>query len=241
MKSRSGRYLILGAVVVLFFGFWSQYFLSTKLSPQEWAVKQLSISALSPDSVWDQEFLAQEPVMREKLVQFEKGELCKSLKELDNKKLTHQQMLGYLKEGGFACIERPLAANPSEHPLRYLKIDNTITQNLKDKGIAYQEICWDRRQPECAIRIKRDGFPLNRRSMPHSSKAVLRDGKGDPGSYQNEAFKVASHGQALPKGPSGKFGLRKCPYHKDKQSCDRWVDAIMEEAHPPLKEPMRTK
>jgi len=238
MRSRSKRYLAFGSIIFFLFGLWlydSQYISTAGLSPQELAVKQLFVSALSSRGVWDQEFLAQDSALKEKLVQFEEGELCKSLKELDNKNLTYHQMIHHLKGVGYTCIVRPLAVNPNARPLSYLKIDNTITQNPKEEGVAHQEICWDPLQPVCVIRIKKDGFPLNRRPAPHSSKAVLIDGKGDPGSYAREAFKVSSQGRALPKGPSGKFGLRKCPYYKDRKFCDRWVDAVMDEAHPILK------
>ena len=244
MKSRSKRYLMFVMSVACLFGIWLydfHYISNIVLSPQELVAKQLTVSAFSSKSVWDQGFLAQESALKEKLVQFEKGELCKSLKELDNKSLTHQQIMRYLKEAGFRCIVRPLAVNPDAQPLSYLKVNNTITQNPKDEGVAHQEICWDSLQPICVIRIKKDGFPLNRRSVSHSSKAVLIDEKGDPGSYTHEAFKIGAHGQALPKGPSDKFGLRKCSYYKDKEFCSRWVDAVMDEAHPSLKEAIGTK
>ena len=65
------------------------------------------------------------------------------------------------------------------------------------------------------------------------------DSQGDPGSYDNEAFKVGAGGQPLPKGPSKKFGLRKCPYQNKKILCEKWVDAVMDEAHPLLKEPVK--
>lgn len=237
MKLGSKRYLTSISIIVLIFGcgFWGlPYFLNVRLLPEKLVAKQLTVSAFSSRSVWDQAFLAQEPILREKLIQFERGNLCKSLKQLDNKRLTHQQMKRYLKESGFKCIVRPLSVNPDAQPLSYLKVDNTVTQDAQEKGVAFQEICWDALQPECVIRIKKDGFPLNKRSVPHSSKAVLIDEKGDPGSYAHEAFKVTPHGQALPKGPSGKFGLRNCPYDNDRKFCDRWVDAVMDEAHPLL-------
>ncbi len=247
MKLKSKRYIIVGLFTASLIGlgvYHSCFFQISSIirfRSEELATKQLSISALSSQSVWDQKFLAQNSLIKEKIARFEKGELCKALKELNNKDLTHQQMLAQLKEGGFTCVVRPLSLDPSVQPLIYLKIDNTLSQNLKDKGIAHQEICQNRRQPDCVIRIKRDGFPLNKRSLPHSSKAVLVDGAGDSGSYDNEAFKIGSQGQVLPKGPSAKFGLRECPYKKDKRSCNLWVDAIMEEAHPVLNEPMGTK
>lgn len=253
MRLKSKRYLkFVGAIAfALGFLFYIQNQSSQSLSslllspsalpPQELAIKQLATSPLSQESVWDQEFLAHEVVIKEKLALFEKGGLCKSLKTLDNKNLPHKQLISQLKELGFTCIERPLSLNSFESPLRYLKIDNTTTQNPNDKGVAYQEICQDLSQPECVIRIKRDGFPLNKRQAPHSSKAVLIDERGDPRDFNNEAFKITAYGRSLPKGPSDKAGLRKCPYHNDERSCNRWIDAIMEEAHPPLKEPVRTK
>jgi hypothetical protein len=232
------------SVFVFLLGLWfydSQYIPNTRLSPQELVAKQLAVSALSSRSLWDQGFLEQEPALKEKLIRFEKGKLCKNLKELDNKNLTYRQMMRYLKEGGYKCIARPLTVNPDARFLSYLKVDNTVTPDPEDKGVAHQEICRDHLQPACVIRIKKDGFPLNRRSAPHSSKAVLIDEKGDPGNYANEAFKVTSRGQALPKGPSPKFGLRNCLYAKNEEACRQWVDAVMDEAYPSLKEPGGTK
>ncbi|MGV8949178.1 MAG: hypothetical protein ACOH2E_07455 [Candidatus Paracaedibacter sp.] len=222
-------------VLILGSWFWVlPYILNVRLSPEKMVAKQLTVSVFSSRSVWDQALLAQEPILREKLMQFERGNLCKSLKHLDNKRQTYQQMKRYLKEGGFKCIVRPLSVNPDVQPLSYLKVDNTITPNAEEEGVTHQEICWDILQPACVIRIKKEGFPLNRRSAPHSSKAVLIAEKGDPGNYAHEAFKVTAQGQALPKGPLGKFGLKKCPYDNDQKFCEQWVDAVMAEAHPIL-------
>jgi hypothetical protein len=234
MKRPSKRTLIVVFLITILIGlrvYHTHYFdqppAAAMPPPQDLVAKQLAASALSPQSVWDQAFLAQDTIVREKIADFETGKLCKNLKELDTKNLTHQQISDALAKVGFTCVVRPLTIAPTGQPLDYLKIDNSITQNPKDKGVAHQEICQDRRQPECVIRIKRDGFPLNRRSAPHSSKAVLVDRNGDPGSYNNEAFKISAQGQSLPKGPSAEFG-------------SRWVGVIMEEAHPALKEPQRT-
>jgi hypothetical protein len=237
MKLRSNRYFALISIMVLILGIWFwvlPYILNVRLSPEKMVAKQLTVSVFSSRSVWDQALLAQEPILREKLMQFERGNLCKSLKHLDNKRQTYQQMKRSLKEGGFKCIVRPLSVNPDVQPLSYLKVDNTITPNAEEEGVTHQEICWDILQPACVIRIKKEGFPLNRRSAPHSSKAVLIAEKGDPGNYAHEAFKVTAQGQALPKGPLGKFGLKKCPYDNDQKFCERWVDAVMAEAHPIL-------
>jgi len=241
------RYFIFSLLFISLINLWiyhRYYFYgpssATTISAQKLVRKQLAASALSPQSVWNQKFLTQNPIIKDKIKRFEQGEICKNLKKLDNKHLAHHQILDRLKKEGFTCIVRPLTTTPSPNASGYLKIDNSITQNPRDKGVAHQEICLDRSQPECVIRIKRDGFPLNRRSTPHSSKAVLMDRTGDPGSYNNEAFKIGPQGQALPKGPSEKFGLGKCPYGKDKKSCNQWVDMIMEEAHPPLKNPQGT-
>lgn len=238
-------YLILVFVVIFLLSYgtyYSLYYSSSEitLSPQELVAQELSVSAFSPQSVWDQTFLAYHKGLKEKIVRFERGEVCKNLKEIDNKNLTHRQITEELHKRGFKCVVRPLTVSPTAPSSDYLKIDNTITQNPQDKDVAHQEICQDPYQPECVIRIKRDGFPRHTRPMPHSSKAVLMDSTGDPGSYENEAFKVGVHGQPLPKGPALKFGLKKCPYPKNEDACTAWVDKVMEEAHPPLKEPQRT-
>lgn len=227
--------------ILMTLGGWFLYPLFQKeIPPQELVKKQLVVSALSPQSFWSQEFLDGNEVLKAKIVQFEQGSLCKSLKGLNTRKLTHKQILIQLKEFGYKCIVRPLAVNPAVLSLSYLKVDKTTTQNPQEPGVAHQEICQDPTQPACVIRIKKDGFPLNRRSNPHSTKAVLMDPQGDAGDYYNEAFKIGADGQALPKGPKGEFGLRKCPYHKDKELCEQWVDLIMEEAHPALREPVGT-
>jgi len=241
LPKRYSFYFILAFIVISLVGC-SLYhnFLENALPPQESVPQELTAPALSPQSVWDQRFLTRHSALREKIIRFEKGSLCKSLQEINTKNLTHRQITEELYKRGFRCSVRPLSVSSRGPSQGYLKIDNSITQNPQDKGIAYQEICQDPHQPECVMRIKRDGFPRNRRSMPHSSKAVLMNSTRDPGSYENEAFKIGVHGQPLPKGPSRKFGLKKCPYHKDQDACTQWVDKVMEEVHPPLKEPQRT-
>lgn len=208
------------------------------LSPLELAHAQLLETALSSNSVWDQLFLNQNKIIKDKIVNLQNGRLCRNLKDLDTKNLTHRQISDKLKQFDYKCEVRPLAVNPRANKLSYLKIDRTTTNNPLDIGVAHQEVCRDQKQPECVIRIKRDGFPLNKRSQPHSTKAVLLDADGDPASYDNEAFKIGWAGQAIPKGPNHKFGLKKCPYRKYKERCESWVDAIMDEAHPTLIEPI---
>lgn len=238
MKNKSNRYLWFFLIpTIIGLGIYQHYFSQTPLSPQELVIKQLTVSAMSPDSAWDTGYLANNPLIKKKIEQFENGTLCRSLKHLNTKALSHPEILKQLRALGYTCVVRPLSENPSAASLRYLKKDNTTTQDPNEKGVAHQEICQDQAQLACVIRIKRDGFPQNKRSAPHSSKALLMDEKGDPGSYDNEAFKIGGLGQPLPKGPSQKFGLKRCPYYEDKKSCDRWVDALMEEAHPSLKEP----
>jgi hypothetical protein len=197
---------------------------------------QIKESALSYKSVWDQGYLLNNEIIRKKIRDFEEGRVCQSLKTLDTKNRGYTEIIDRLLQQGFTCIVRPIMDNKKTIPPQYLKIGDKLTNNPYEQGVAYQEICQQMTQPECVIRIKRDGFPLNRRSNPHSTKAVLIDTEGDPGSYENEAFKIGWEGQALPKGPSRKFGLRKCPYGKNKDRCGQWVDAIMEETHPALKE-----
>lgn len=199
---------------------------------------QMHESGLSYKSVWNQGYLKQHEIIRNKLSAFEHGNLCGALKELNTKNLTHREITDSLLKQGFTCIVRPIIDKPNAVRPQYLKTDQTLTDDPHEKGEVYQEICQQQNQPECVIRIKRDGFPRNRRSNPHSTKTVLIDPTGDPGSYDNEAFKIGWAGQAIPKGPSQKFGLRKCPYKKHKELCEPWVDAIMEEAHPALKEPI---
>jgi hypothetical protein len=213
-------------------------YVSNPLSPQELIKKQLYASTLSPRSVWDQQFLDQNPLIMDKIVKFERGTLCNSLKKLNTKMLTHAQIKTQLNDLNYECVMRPMTVNPKASQLTYLKVDNTTTQNPGEQGVAMQEICYEKTRPECVIRIKRDGFPLNRRSNPHSTKAVLLDAQGDPGSYDNEAFKVGVGGQPIPKGPSVTFGLKKCPYEGDEDLCRQWVDLIMDEAHPVLREPV---
>lgn len=234
MKTKQRLFFSLGAVVLLVCV--AYFFLKTHLSPQEFAQEQLSVSALSPQSVWDQDFLEKNPIIKNKISLLEKGELCQSLKKLDNKKLTYKDLSLQLKNMGFQCVIRPLSVNPHNLSLGYLKTDNSTTLNPHEKGVARQEICYELAHPQCVIRLKLDGFPRHKKSEPHSSKVVLIDEQEDPGKYENEAFKIGFQGQAIPKGPNQKFGFKKCPYH-EKQVCEQWVDEIMTQAHPTLKEP----
>ena len=218
-------------------------FLSQPL-PSVLVKKQLFAPTLSTQSIWSQKFLDRNPLIKSKIIKFEAGALCQNLKTLDTKSLTHEQISNELKNMGYICVSRPLSVNPKAPIKKYLKVDKTTTENPEEPGVAYQEVCYDAAQRDCVIRIKRDGFPLNKRSSPHSSKVVLLDAEEDPASYDNEAFKIGAEGQAIPKGPH-KFGLKKCPY-KTSQSqnsmklCEEWVDLIMEQTHPLLKEPKST-
>lgn len=229
MYSKSKKYFFLLTLIFLLCIF-SQS--SSKLD--ELVKEQVLASALSPQSIWNQDFLDQNNGIKDKIRKFERGELCQNLKKLNNAELSYDEIRIYLKKMGFLCFLRPLMVDPKASPLMYLKKDNTITGNPQDPNVAYQEICYERAHPECAIRLKMDGFPRNKRSQPHSTKAILLNKNGDPGSFDNEAFKISIHGQAIPKGPNAQFGLKKCPYASDEQ-CERWVDAIMEQAHPLLK------
>lgn len=218
-------------------------FLSPPL-PSVLVNKQLSAPTLSTHSIWSQKFLDRNPLIKNKIIKFEAGALCQSLKTLNTKSLTHEQISNELKNIGYICVSRPLSVNPKAPIKKYLKVDKTTTENPQELGVAYQEVCYDTAQRECVIRIKRDGFPLNRRSSPHSSKAVLLDAEDDPANYDNEAFKIGGEGHAIPKGPH-KFGLKKCPYKMSqsqnyRELCEQWVDLIMEQAHPTLKEPKST-
>lgn len=239
MKPRVKQYILLVIIIVSVCGgyfYHHNHHWETLPFPQQLAQKQLLVSALSPDSVWDQEFLKQNPIIRDKIAKLEEGQLCQSLQRLDTQKLSYKEISLELKRMGFQCFMRPLSIKSNDPLSGYLKIDTTITNNPHEKGVAQQEVCYERAHPECAIRLKRDGFPLNRKSNPHSSKAVLLNGQADPGSHANEAFKIGFQGQAIPKGPNLKFGLKKCPYRK-KRDCQQWIDGIMEQAHPTLKGP----
>jgi hypothetical protein len=60
-------------VLILGIWFWVlPYILNVRLSPEKMVAKQLTVSVFSSRSVWDQAFLAQEPILREKLMQFER-------------------------------------------------------------------------------------------------------------------------------------------------------------------------
>jgi hypothetical protein len=241
LKVNSRHLMTIAALLTAVSALYYYSFYEQELPPQELVKNQLSVSALSTQSVWNQRFLSKNWVIKGKIGRLENGSLCHSLKGLDTRKLTHKEISNQLNKLGYRCIVRPMAVNLKASPLKYLKVDNTITDNPHEIGVAHQEICQDQAQSECVIRIKRDGFPLNRRSNPHSTKAVLLDANGDPGSYDNEAFKISVDGQAIPKGPSQKFGLRKCPYKRHKELCESWVDALMDEVHPALKEPMGSR
>lgn len=227
--------------IVLFYhtSFVSHLFFPIYSSPQEYVKKQLLVSAVFAQSVWDQNFLNQHPIIKERILSFEKGDLCKDLKDLDTENLSHIDLQAQLKKRGFSCVLRPLVANPFDAQPSYLKIDQTITFNPNEEGIAYQEICNKLQEPICVIRFKRDGFPLHRRLQPHSTKAVLLDGTKDGVIYANEAFKITAHGRAVPKGPHRKHGLKKCPYYQ-RIHCHQWVDEVMTHAHPTLKDPVPT-
>jgi len=204
------------------------------LEPEDWVHKKLAQQTLD-NGIWNLEFLSQHPEIAGKVEQFQKGQLCSRLKTLDNLALTHGQISQTLTQSGYTCFSKPLAVNPNAHPLKFLKKDGTESSNPHEQGVAWQEVCIEKKEG-CVVRLKIDGFPGSKRPQPHSTKAVVLDAQGDLRSYANEAFKVTNRGFPVPKGPASRFGLAPCPY-PDKNRCARWVDAIMAAAHPDLKDP----
>jgi hypothetical protein len=200
----------------------------------EWTNTKLAQQVLE-SKVWSPQFLAKNPKIASKLENFENGRLCYRLKNLNNFTLPYVQIIQTLKDSGYTCFVKPLTVNPDATPVKFLKKDGTECTNPHEQGVAFQEVCVERKEG-CVVRLKIDGFPGTKRPQPHSTKAVLLDTKGDPSSYANEAFKITYTGKPIPKGPTSEAGLSHCPY-PDQARCNRWVDAIMAAAHPDLKGP----
>ena len=211
---------------------------NSNLSPTGLVNLQLTQAALE-NGIWSKEYLDKHPLIKRKLIEFEQDKLCQELKWIDNAHLTHTELSLLASASGLKRIVKPMYAKAGEVPLRYLKKNGETTLDTQEKGLVYQEIWYN--AEGCVLRIKNDGFPNARRPIPHSTKAVLINMAADPGSNENEAFKVTSTGQAVPKGPTQDSGLASCPYQGHKEYyCAEWVDAIMGSSHPTLKNPIPT-
>lgn len=197
------------------------------------AQRALSVSALSEESVWDQNFLQSNPHIQKKVTAFEADQLCVILKTLDTKNKPYTELTRALTQAGFEVKIQPLLLNVSstETPHFYLKKDGNVTHDLNDPLVVSQEIYTN--DEGCVLRIKKDGFPKNVRSEPHSTKAVLIN-KNREATYENEAFKVTWDGKAVPKGPKAVFGLKLLKNEKLNLKEEEFVDYIMGEAHPAL-------
>jgi hypothetical protein len=195
----------------------------------------LKAPILSKESVWDHEYLEENQIIKTKLQAFENGKICQSLRTLDTKEKSHQEIAEILSHEGYTYQKLPFLVDPLEthKPSYYLK-NGSITQNIHHPDIVSQEIFSN--SEGCVVRIKIEGFPHGIRSKPHSIKAVLIDPEKGA-TYENEAFKITWDGKAVPKGPLHVYGLKSGLSLEDhkRRTQSEYVNYIMQEAHPVLK------
>ncbi len=139
------------------------------------------------NKIWDKTYLKNNPKIFYLLIRFENQHLCRELKKIDTRVLSYQEIIKKLQSTGYVCFKKPLAVSPYPQDKRFLRKNGSITYDSKEKDVAHQEVCVLKKEG-CVVRLKKDGFPSNIRSQPHSTKAILLDPNGDPSSYNNEAF-----------------------------------------------------
>jgi hypothetical protein len=139
----------------------------------------------NPKSLWDQDVLKKNPQLQKTLDDFVAGKQGQSVRNLNLEGKTADQMRQELLDKGF-----------EHHPERLASGVPHDIYTHRDGGM---------------VRIKPEGDPASpHRSQPHVSKSVLYDPDKGTG-YENEAFKVANEGQAVPKSPSSGAGMNENP------------------------------
>ena len=169
-----------------------------------------------PESVWDQDYLRENPHVVEVIQDFKKGNRAQTLKKINLEGKTAQELHQELLDLGFVWQKRPLKASFKKRTYWLMGGHTTKSPTHKEVINLHLYIHKD----GSLVRIKAAGVPDIRAKHPrrtaHAVKAVLLNMapnlcKSDicqyDTSYQNEAFKVTNDNQPVPKAPSQKFGL----------------------------------
>lgn len=156
---------------------------------------------LSDQGVWNQEFLASNPALKDILTKFAEGRYANSLSALSLWGRNLGDVQKQLQDRGFQPWTSPVAKG-------HKKLKQMIYVH-PDGGM---------------VRIKTRRWDQTLQAV----KAVMYDpDKG--GAYDNEAFKVSEKGRSIPRRSHGRYGMRLPHQHKD--VLYGWMDRLMEEAH----------
>lgn len=199
-------------------------------------------------SMWDQEYLRENPDIEKALNQFSQGKRAQSLKNIHPEGKTAKDLHFDLIKEGFTWKEIPLLVDQGAEK-KYWKLNGEQTFDEKDPQVVKMHIYT---HPDGGmVRIKASGVPDKMakysKRCPHVVIAVLKnfDSAQCQGnschydtSYDNEAFKVTCEGMAGPKASSSKYGF-KSPIENDasyNKKLNRFAeDVYMDLVHTHLK------
>ncbi len=169
------------------------------------------------ESVWDQDYLQDNPHIVEAIRDFQKGKRAQTLKKISLENKTAEELHKELLKLGFVWQKVPLRASFKKRT--YWLIGGQTTKNPNHKHVVNLHLYIH--EDGSLVRIKAAGVPDVRGKHPrraaHAVKVVLLNVAPDlcknnecqyDTSYQNEAFKVTNDNQPVPKAPSQKFGLK---------------------------------
>lgn len=189
---------------------------------------------LRSDGVWGKRYLENNPEVTRRLDEFQNGTAGKSVKDLDLRGMTPEQIHEKLTKEGFTHTREPLkAGKDAQGNQLYKKRDGSKTTNPNDPDIVPHDIYV---HPDGGmVRVKPEGDPgANIRSEPHASKSVLLDPNKGTG-FENEGFKVTNDGQAVPKSPTKDAGMKQAPEQSSGDTENAgYKDNIMGSAHTSL-------
>ncbi len=190
-----------------------------------------------PLSLWDPSHLDGNPKLKQAINEFNAGKRGQSLKKITvhtTKEQLHKQLLNL----DFVWSEVPLTAGKK----RYWTITGGKTKDKNAKNLVMMQIYVH--QDGSMVRIKSLGVPDKSGQYPQRLPQILlgvlldispQSPNDFDTSYENEAFKVTVEGNAVPKSPSPKFGIKIPNYQGFSQSVLKKVpDILMGMVHIPL-------
>ncbi len=163
-----------------------------------------------PLSLWDSSFLKNNFKLNNALQEFNKGLRGQSLRKI-NVKVTKEKLHKQLLDLGFIWKEVPLTAGKN----RYWTLSGHKTIDKTDPNLVMMQIYVH--ADGSMVRIKSHGIPDKTGQYPQRFPQILlavlldispKSVQDFDTSYENEGFKVTLEGNAVPKSPSPKFGIK---------------------------------
>lgn len=141
--------------------------------------------AKNPALVWNTSLT---PRTQQAIESFKRGQLGNSVRDLDFRNMTAQQVRGELKKRGFSCDMGTIKDVRTGQPVVNPRTGKTVPMEIwssPDGGM---------------VRIKPEGDPTSRfRPQPHLSVSVKYPPSADGHDFNDEAFKVDYKGNPMPK------------------------------------------